>query len=93
MSAEGAAVRSPGLTWAYVGSGGSALIAALMHATFNGLTPLSRGIDPVAEWQLHAIVVTVIAVVVVALSPWLRRTIPQATESRAAAPFMVEPAR
>jgi membrane protease YdiL (CAAX protease family) len=63
------------LTWAYVGSGGSALIPALMHGFFNGLTPLSRGIDPVMEWQLHAIVVTIIAVAIVALAPALRQSI------------------
>ncbi len=55
-------------TWAFVGSGGSVLIAALMHAASNGLTPLSRGIDPVMEWQLHAIVITILAVVVVLVS-------------------------
>jgi hypothetical protein len=63
------------LTWAYAGSGGSALIPALMHGFFNGLTPLSRGIDPAMEWQLHAVVVTVIAVVIVALAPSLRQSI------------------
>jgi uncharacterized protein len=64
------------LAWVYVGSGGSAFLAALMHGAFNGLTPLSRGIDPVVEWQLHGIVATVIAVAVVALTPWLRRAVP-----------------
>jgi len=59
-------------TWAFVGSGGSALIAALMHAASNGLTPLSRGIDPVMEWQLHGIVVTIIAVAVVVASRRMR---------------------
>lgn len=68
------------LTWAYAGSGGSALIPALMHGFFNGLTPLSRGIDPVVEWQLHAVVVTVIAVVVVAAVPMLRRGIASRTD-------------
>lgn len=63
------------LAWAYIGSGGSALIAALMHAAFNGLTPLSRGIDPVIEWQLHGVVVTVLAVLVVVSTPWLRRPV------------------
>lgn len=61
------------LAWAYFGSGGSAFIAALMHAGFNGFTPLSRGIDPAREWELHGIVVTVVAIAIVLLTPWLRR--------------------
>jgi len=65
--------------WVYVGSGGSAFVVALMHGAMNGLTPLSRGIDPIAEWQLHGIVVTAIAVAVVALTPWLRRAVPQSS--------------
>jgi membrane protease YdiL (CAAX protease family) len=65
------------LAWVFVGSGGSALVAALMHAAFNGLTPLSRGIDPVIEWQLHGVVATVLAVIVVAATPWLRRPVPR----------------
>jgi membrane protease YdiL (CAAX protease family) len=71
-------------TWAFVGSGGSALIAALMHAAFNGLTPLSRGIDPVMEWQLHAIVITILAVAVVLLSKRFRgRTVEAGDEDTA----------
>ena len=60
-------------TWGFAGSGESALIAALMHAASNGLTPLSRGIDPVVVWQLQGIVLTVIAIAVVLLSRRLRR--------------------
>jgi uncharacterized protein len=60
-------------TWAFVGSGGSALVAGLMHAASNGLTPLSRGIDPVVVWQLQGIVITVIAIGVVVLSARTRR--------------------
>ena len=77
------------LTWAFAGSGGSALIPALMHASFNGLTPLSRGVDPVVEWQLHAVVITVIAIAVVALSPSLRRGIASRSDS-ASRPLLVE---
>jgi membrane protease YdiL (CAAX protease family) len=62
-------------TWVFVGSRGSALVAALMHAASNGLTPVSRGIDPVLVWQLQAIVITVFAVVVVLLSARMRRPI------------------
>jgi len=63
------------LTWIYFGSGGSALLTALAHAAFNGLTPISRGIDPVVEWQLHGIVITIIAVALVILSRSLRRPV------------------
>ena len=80
------------LTWAYVGSGGSALIAALMHGAFNGMTPLSRGIDPVTEWQLHGIVITIIAVAVVALSPALRRAIGERRAAPAGMQITLEPA-
>ena len=46
-----------------------------MHACLNGFTPLSRGIDPVREWELHGIVVTVLAIVIIVLSPSLRRSL------------------
>jgi membrane protease YdiL (CAAX protease family) len=62
-------------TWVFVGSGGSALLAALMHAASNGLTPISRGIDPVLVWQIQAIVITAFAVAVVLLSARMRRPI------------------
>jgi membrane protease YdiL (CAAX protease family) len=64
-------------TWVFVGSRGSALLAALMHASSNGLTPLSRGIDPVLVWQIQGVVVTVFAVAVVLLSARMRRPIAQ----------------
>jgi membrane protease YdiL (CAAX protease family) len=71
-------------TWAFAGSGGSALIAALMHAASNGLTPLSRGIDPVTVWQVQGIVIAVIAAAVVILSSRMRRPIGRlATDSPA----------
>jgi uncharacterized protein len=60
-------------TWMFVASRGSALLAALMHAASNGLTPISRGIDPVVVWQIQAVVVTVFAVAVVLLSARMRR--------------------
>jgi hypothetical protein len=46
-----------------------------MHAASNGLTPLSRGIDPVLVWQIQAVVITVFAVAVVLLSARMRRPI------------------
>jgi hypothetical protein len=62
-------------TWVFVGSRGSALLAGLMHAASNGLTPVSRGIDPVLVWQIHGVVITVFAVAVVLLSAHMRRPI------------------
>jgi membrane protease YdiL (CAAX protease family) len=62
-------------TWVFLGSRGSALLAALMHAASNGLTPLSRGIDPVLVWQIQAVVITIFAVAVVLLSARMRRPI------------------
>lgn len=62
-------------TWVFVGSRGSALLAGLMHAASNGLTPVSRGIDPVLVWQIQGVVITVFAVAVVLLSARMRRPI------------------
>jgi membrane protease YdiL (CAAX protease family) len=73
-------------TWAFVGSGGSVPIAALMHAASNGLTPLSRGIDPVMEWQLHGIVITILAIVVVLLSRRFRERTVDGTEGDSTMP-------
>jgi uncharacterized protein len=60
-------------TWVFVASRGSSLLAALMHAASNGLTPISRGIDPVVVWQIQGVVITVFAVAVVLLSARMRR--------------------
>lgn len=79
------------LTWAYIGSGGSAFIPALMHAAFNGFTPFSRGIDPATEWQLHAVVITAIAVVIVAMSPALRRSLAMTNDRSVRPSLMLEP--
>jgi membrane protease YdiL (CAAX protease family) len=62
-------------TWAFAGSGWSALIAALMHAASNGLTPIARGIDPVVVWQLQGVVLTAIAVILVVVSRRMRKPI------------------
>lgn len=39
-------------TWLYLGTGGSAFLVALAHATSNGATPLTWGLD--AEWAWGA---------------------------------------
>jgi membrane protease YdiL (CAAX protease family) len=60
-------------TWVFVASRGSSLLAALMHAASNGLTPISRGIDPVLVWQIQGVVITVFAVALVLLSARMLR--------------------
>jgi membrane protease YdiL (CAAX protease family) len=79
-------------TWVYVGSGGSALLAGLMHAASNGLTPLSRGIDPVVVWQLQGITITLIAAFVLVASARMRRPLATetSTEEAAVAPTALE---
>jgi membrane protease YdiL (CAAX protease family) len=62
-------------SWVFVASRGSALLAALMHAASNGLTPISRGVDPVLVWQIQGIVITLFAVALVLLSARMRRPI------------------
>jgi hypothetical protein len=46
-----------------------------MHAASNGLTPISRGVDPVLVWQVQGIVITVFAAAIVLLSARMRRPI------------------
>jgi uncharacterized protein len=53
------------LTWIYVGSGGSILLAALVHAGFNGVAPLTAGIEPDLAWPLRAVLIATIAVALV----------------------------
>jgi hypothetical protein len=79
-------------TWVYAGSGGSALLAGLMHAASNGLTPLSRGIEPVVVWQLQGISITLIAAIVLVASARMRRPLATetSTEEAAVAPTALE---
>lgn len=56
------------LTWAFVGSGGSVLLVALLHAGFNGVVPLMRGIDGDTSWAIRAILAAVIAFGIVTLA-------------------------
>jgi membrane protease YdiL (CAAX protease family) len=53
-------------SWIYVRTG-SVLLTGLVHALFNGVTPLLSGLEPAQSWQLRAIVTAVFAVVVVAV--------------------------
>ena len=62
------------LTWVVVGSGGSVLLAGLVHAGFNGVVPLMRGIDADAAWAIRAVVAAAIAIAIVALGGFRGRT-------------------
>lgn len=53
------------LTWAFVASGGSVLLVALIHAGLNGVAPLMAGVEVDHAWTIRAVLVAAIAVVVV----------------------------
>jgi hypothetical protein len=55
------------LTWIHLRTS-SALLAGLMHATFNVSVPLTWGLDPTWVWQARSITLTLIAGLVVALA-------------------------
>ncbi len=55
------------LAWVYFGTGGSVLMAALVHALFNGLVPLSGGVEPGLAWALRGVIWPVLAIAIVAL--------------------------
>jgi membrane protease YdiL (CAAX protease family) len=54
------------LTWVFVKTGGSVLLAALIHTGFNGVPPLMAQLDVDRAWAIRAVLVAVIAVVVIA---------------------------
>ena len=55
------------LTWVYIGTGGSVLLTALLHAALNGVAPVMGGVDPDNAWAIRNVLAAVIAVAVVAL--------------------------
>ncbi len=55
------------LTWIYLGSGRSSLLAGICHAALNGTVPLRWGLDEVWEWQVRGIVIGLIGVVILVL--------------------------
>ena len=69
------------LTWAFVASGGSVLLVALIHAGLNGVAPLMAGLEVDRAWTIRAVLVAVIAVVVV-LKGGLRDRRPQVPDRR-----------
>jgi len=57
-------------TWIFLRSGGSVLLAGLMHAALNAWVPLTWGLDPDWAWQARGVVFAVIGVLVVLWSGW-----------------------
>jgi uncharacterized protein len=57
-------------TWIYLRTGGSVLLAGLMHAALNAWVPLTWGLDPDWAWQARGVVFAVVAALVVLLSGW-----------------------
>jgi membrane protease YdiL (CAAX protease family) len=55
------------LTWIVLRTGGSILLAGLVHTGFNGVVPLMRGVDLDAAWAIRAVLIAAIAIVVVVL--------------------------
>jgi membrane protease YdiL (CAAX protease family) len=53
------------LTWIYLRTG-SVLLAGLMHAAFNATTPLTGGLDPTWVWQARAVILSVLAIALIA---------------------------
>jgi membrane protease YdiL (CAAX protease family) len=60
------------LTWAYVGSGGSVLLTALIHAGLNGVAPLMAGLDVDRTWIIRALLTASIALAIVLLGGFRR---------------------
>ncbi len=60
------------LTWAFVGSGGSVLLVALIHAGLNGVAPLMAGVDIDRAWIIRALIVAGIALAIVVVDRFRR---------------------
>jgi uncharacterized protein len=61
------------ITWVFVRTGGSALIAALLHAGFNGVAPLMAQLEVDRTWAMRALFVAGIAIAVVLVDGVRRR--------------------
>jgi hypothetical protein len=55
------------LTWVYVGSGRSSLLAGISHAALNGFVPLTVGIDEVWVWEARGVVFGIIGLAILAV--------------------------
>jgi membrane protease YdiL (CAAX protease family) len=60
------------LTWIYVGTGGSVLMTALVHAGLNGLAPVMAGVDADASWAIRNVLAALIALALIALGGFNR---------------------
>ena len=54
------------LTWVVVRTGGSVLLAALIHTGFNGIVPVMGGLDVDRAWAIRAVLIAIVAAAVVA---------------------------
>ena len=66
------------LTWIFVGSGGSVLLTAIVHAGLNGVVPIFQNLDADQSWLWRGIIAAVIAVLVVVYGNMQRRVSPAA---------------
>ncbi len=60
------------LTWAFVGSGGSVLLVALIHAGLNGVAPLMAALDVEPTWIIRAVLSASIVLAIVLLGGFRR---------------------
>ena len=70
------------LAWVYLGTGRSVLMAALVHALFNGLVPLTAGVEAELAWAIRGVIWPVIAALVVLLGGF--RGLDRGVDDRAA---------
>lgn len=72
------------LTWIYLHTGGSVLLAGLMHAALNAWVPLTWGLDPGWAWQARGIVFGLLAAILIVVSglDWWRRGMREPAASR-----------
>ncbi len=66
------------LTWIFVGSGGSVLLTAIVHAGLNGVVPIFQNLDADQSWLWRGIIAAVIAVLVALYGNMQRRVSPAA---------------
>jgi membrane protease YdiL (CAAX protease family) len=53
------------LTWIYLRTG-SVLLTGLMHASFSASVPFTWGLDPTWVWQARAVILTILALILIA---------------------------
>jgi len=70
------------LTWIFVGSGGSVLLTAIVHAGLNGVVPIFQNLDADEAWLWRGVIAAVIAVLVILFGNMQRRISPAAEIER-----------